>query len=71
MLDYMPLDQIEGAMLASTDPLKQSYLGLYRGLALGDCPSAAWTDEFGMAPTLLPECLARMWGPVAEGSQTV
>jgi uncharacterized protein YbjT (DUF2867 family) len=60
-LDYMPLDQIENALSASADPLKQSYLGLYRGLALGDCPSADWADEFGMTPTPLRACLERMW----------
>lgn len=61
VLDFMPLDQIESALLASTDPLKQSYLGLYRGLAVGDCPSAEWADEFGMTPTPLQACLQRMW----------
>ena len=61
VLEYMPLDQIEGALLASTDPLKQSYLGLYRGLAVGDCPSADWADEFGMTPTPLQTCLQLMW----------
>jgi uncharacterized protein YbjT (DUF2867 family) len=62
LLDYMPLAQIEGALSASADPLKQSYLGLYRGLALGDCPSAAWAEEFRITPTPLPACLERMWG---------
>lgn len=62
LLDYMPLEQIESAMSASADPLKQSYLGLYRGLALGDCPSAAWADESGITPTPLQACLERMWG---------
>jgi hypothetical protein len=61
VLDFMPLDQIESALLATADPLKQSYLGLYRGLAVGDCPSADWADEFGMTPTPLQACLQRMW----------
>lgn len=61
VLDYMPLDQIESALRASADPLKQSYLGLYRGLATGDCPSTGWADEFGMTPTPLRDCLERMW----------
>jgi hypothetical protein len=61
MLDYMSLDQIDSALVASTDPLKQSYLGLYRGLAVGDCPSADWAAEFGMTPTPLQACLQRMW----------
>lgn len=61
VLDYMPLDQIEGALRTSADPLKQSYLGLYRGLALGDCPSADWADAFGMTPTPLQTCLECMW----------
>lgn len=61
MLDYMPLDQIESALRASADPLKQSYLGLYRGLAVGDCPSADWANEFGMTPMPLQACLQRMW----------
>jgi len=61
-LDYMSLAQIEGALHSSTDPLKQSYLGLYRGLALGDCPSADWAQVFGIAPTSLPTCLEHMWG---------
>ena len=61
VLDFMPLDQIESALLASADPLKQSYLGLYRGLAVGDRPSADWADEFGMTPTPLQACLQRMW----------
>jgi uncharacterized protein YbjT (DUF2867 family) len=69
VLDYMSLDQIEGAMSRSAaDPLKQSYLGLYRGLAVGDCPSAAWADEVGMTPTPLPECLEMMWGGRPHGS---
>jgi hypothetical protein len=61
VLDYMSLDQIDSALLDSADPLKQSYLGLYRGLALGDCPSVDWADEFGMTPTPLQACLERMW----------
>jgi uncharacterized protein YbjT (DUF2867 family) len=61
VLDYMSLDQIDSALLASADPLKQSYLGLYRGLAVGDCPSADWADEFGMTPTSLQACLEGMW----------
>lgn len=61
VLEYMPLDLIELAMQASADPLKQSYLGLYRGLALGDCPSAGWADAFGLTPTPLQSCLERMW----------
>jgi uncharacterized protein YbjT (DUF2867 family) len=60
-LDYMPLDEIDRALSASTDPLKQSYLGLYRGLATGDCPSTDWADEFGVTPTPLRACLERMW----------
>jgi uncharacterized protein YbjT (DUF2867 family) len=59
--DYMSLDQIESALRTSTDPLKQSYLGLYRGLAMGDCPSTDWAEEFGMTPTPLRDCLERMW----------
>jgi uncharacterized protein YbjT (DUF2867 family) len=61
VLDFMSLDQIESALLATADPLKQSYLGLYRGLAVGDCPSTDWADEFGMTPTPLQACLQRMW----------
>jgi len=61
VLDYMPLDQIDSALSASADPLKQSYLGLYRGLATGDCPSAGWAADFGMTPTPLQACLERMW----------
>lgn len=63
VLDYMPLDQIESALTVSTDPLKQSYLGLYRGLAVGDCPPADWAGEFGMSPMPLQVCLERMWAP--------
>lgn len=61
-LDYMSLDQIENAMRCTADPLKQSHLGLYRGLAIGDAPSADWSDRFGMMPTPLESCLERMWG---------
>ena len=57
VLDYMPLDQIDSALSTSADPLKQSYLGLYRGLATGDCPSADWAGEFEMTPTPLQACL--------------
>ena len=62
VLDYMSLDQIESAMSCTTDSLKQSHLGLYRGLAIGDSPSADWADEFGMTPTPLETCVERMWG---------
>lgn len=62
MLDYMSLDEIEGAMSHTADPLKQSYLGLYRGLAVGDTPSVDWADEFAMTPTPVETCLERMWG---------
>jgi uncharacterized protein YbjT (DUF2867 family) len=61
-LDYLPLEQIERALESTADPLKQSYLGLYRGLALGDTPSADWADEFGLTPTPLEACVERMWG---------
>ena len=62
-LDYLPLEQIERALKSSTaDPLKQSYLGLYRGLAIGDSPPADWADEFGLTPTPLEACVEHMWG---------
>ena len=61
-LDYLPLEQIEHALDSTVDPLKQSYLGLYRGLALGDSPPADWADEFGLTPTPLEACVERMWG---------
>ena len=61
-LNYMSLDQIDSAMSQTEDPLKQSYLGLYRGLAVGDTPTARWSDEFKMTPTPLEICLDRMWG---------
>jgi uncharacterized protein YbjT (DUF2867 family) len=71
VLDYMSLDQIEVAMSRSADPFKQSYLGLYRGLAVGDCPPDDWAHEVGMTPTPLPECLERMWGRQPGSSGTV
>jgi uncharacterized protein YbjT (DUF2867 family) len=61
-LDYLPLEQIERALKSTADPLKQSYLGLYRGLAIGDSPPADWADEFGLTPTPLEACVERMWG---------
>ncbi len=61
-LDYLSLEQIEQALETTTDPLKQSYLGLYRGLAKGDSPSADWADEFRLTPTPLETCVERMWG---------
>ncbi len=61
-LDFMSLEEIDGAMSRTKDPLKQSYLGLYRGLAVGDTPSARWSDDFKIAPTQLEDCLERMWG---------
>jgi uncharacterized protein YbjT (DUF2867 family) len=60
-LDYLSLEQIEHALESTADPLKQSYLGLYRGLAIGDCPPADWADEFGLTPTPLEACVERMW----------
>lgn len=71
LLDYMPLDQIDDAMARTTDPLKQSYLGLYRGLAVGDTPSAEWADEFGMTPTFLETCLERMWNLNHDASRQI
>jgi NADH dehydrogenase len=62
VLDYMSLDQIERAMESSTDTLKQSHLGLYRGLAVGDTPSVDWADEFGITATPVQTCVERMWG---------
>lgn len=59
-LDYLPLEQIERALASTTDPLKKSYLGLYRGLAVGDAPSADWADPFGLTPTPLEACIGRM-----------
>jgi uncharacterized protein YbjT (DUF2867 family) len=70
VLDYMTLDQIESAMSSTADPLKQSYLGLYRGLAIGDTPGTGWASEFGMTPTPLEACLERMWG-LSDGSNSV
>ncbi|MEO1280968.1 MAG: NmrA family NAD(P)-binding protein [Pseudomonadota bacterium] len=61
-LNYMSLDQIDSAMSQAEDPLKQSYLGLYRGLAVGDTPSARWSDDFKMTPTRLDVCLEEMLG---------
>lgn len=61
MLDYMPLDQIESAMNKTDDSLKQSHLGLYRGLAIGDIPSSSWSKLFEMTPTPLDTCFKQMW----------
>jgi uncharacterized protein YbjT (DUF2867 family) len=61
-LDYMSLEHIEHALESTADPLKQSYLGLYRGLAIGDSPPADWADEFGLTPTPLEACVEGMWG---------
>jgi uncharacterized protein YbjT (DUF2867 family) len=61
-LDYLPLEQIERALTSTPDPLKQSYLGLYRGLALGDTPSADWADDFALTPTPLETCVHNMLG---------
>jgi uncharacterized protein YbjT (DUF2867 family) len=61
-LDYLPLEQIDRSLKSTNDPLKQSYLGLYRGLAMGDTPAADWADEFGLTPTPLEACVERMWG---------
>jgi hypothetical protein len=61
-LDYLPLEQIERTLKSTTDSLKQAYLGLYRGLAVGDSPSADWATEFGLTPTSLEACVERMWG---------
>jgi uncharacterized protein YbjT (DUF2867 family) len=67
VLDYMSLDQIESAMNSTADPLKQSHLGLYRGLAVGDTPSVDWADEFGMTPTPVESCVERIWGLTPMG----
>ncbi|MEQ8825376.1 MAG: NmrA family NAD(P)-binding protein [Filomicrobium sp.] len=66
-LEYISLDQIDSAISRTSDPLKKSHLGLYRGLAIGDCPSADWAEEFQMEPTPLAACLERMWGPNPGG----
>jgi len=71
MLDYMSLDQIESAMSSTADPLKQSHLGLYRGLAIGDSPSIDWADEFRMMPTPIEACLESMWALNRNGLRTV
>ncbi len=70
-LDYVPLEEIERALKWTADPLKQSYLGLYRGLAIGDSPSADWAGEFGLAPTPLEACVERMWGGENAVSRSV
>jgi uncharacterized protein YbjT (DUF2867 family) len=61
-LDFLSLEQIEHALKSTDDPLKQSYLGLYRGLALGDTPPDDWVNEFALTPTPLEACVERMWG---------
>jgi uncharacterized protein YbjT (DUF2867 family) len=61
-LDYLPLEQIERALTSTSDPLKQSYLGLYRGLARGDTPAVDWADEFELTPTPLGTCVQNMLG---------
>jgi len=70
-LDYMSLDQIDSAMSSTADPLKQSHLGLYRGLAIGDSPSIDWADEFRMMPTSIEACLESMWVLNRNGLRTV
>jgi nucleoside-diphosphate-sugar epimerase len=71
VLDYMSLDQIESAMESTADPLKQSHLGLYRGLAVGDTPPADWAGEFGITATRVETCVERMWGLNPNGSRPV
>ncbi len=62
-LDYMSLDQIDSAMTLTQDPLKLSYLGLYRGLAVGDPISTDWASPFGLTPTPLEFCAREMFDP--------
>ncbi len=69
-LNYMSLDQIDDAMSRTDDPLKKSYLGLYRGLAVGDIPTSRWSDDFKMIPTRLEVCLERMWQPQKAYAET-
>lgn len=68
-LEYMSLEQIEGTMRRTTDPLKQSHLGLYRGLAIGDPLSTDWASPFGLTPTTVETCLRQMLGLEQAGQQ--
>jgi uncharacterized protein YbjT (DUF2867 family) len=61
-LDFMSLDQIESAMVDAGDPLVQSYLGLYRGLARGDAASSDWAAALGLPLTPLEEWARSSWG---------
>ncbi|MEP7243090.1 MAG: NmrA family NAD(P)-binding protein [Gammaproteobacteria bacterium] len=70
-LEYMSLEQIERALKSTADPLKQAYLGLYRGLALGDTPSADWAGQFGLTPTRLETYVESMWGAESNVARPV
>lgn len=69
-IEYMSLGQIESAMSQTSDPLKQSHLGLYRGLAIGDAISTDWAGEFGLTPTPLETCIDQMLGLKREESKS-
>jgi uncharacterized protein YbjT (DUF2867 family) len=69
VLEYLSLEQIDNALKTTTDPLSRSYLGLYRGLATGDTPSADWARQFAMTATPLETCVSRMWGLNANRSR--
>lgn len=64
-LDHLTLEQIDSAMRQTADPLKQSYLGLYRGLAVGDPIYHDWWTPFGLQPTPLQSCLQALF-PTAQ-----
>lgn len=66
-LDHLTLEEIDNAMRQTADPLKQSYLGLYRGLAVGDPIDHDWWTPFGLVPTPLESCLQAMF-PKVESS---
>lgn len=70
-LEYMSLEQIEIAMSQTSDPLKQSHLGLYRGLAIGDAVSPDWAERFGLTPTPLETCIDQVLGLKREESKSV
>ncbi len=61
MLEYMSLDEIESTMSRTTDPLKQSYLGLYRGCARGDVAAVEWASTLGITPTPLDAWANETW----------
>jgi len=60
--EHMTTEQIKAARAAATDPMQDTFLGLFEALAHGDVIPPDWTRTLGVQPGSLEDWVKKAFG---------